>query len=693
MDMTKGNEGSIGLNYPMLTRENYTAWALKMRVFMQAQGVWEAVQSSDPKVVVETKTDKMALAAIYQGIPEEMLLSIAEKKCAKDAWAAIKTMSLGGDRVKKAKVQTLKVDFESLNMKETEKLDDFCMKLYGMVTNIRALGETMEEAYVVKKLLRAVPSRYLQIASTIEQFGNLEEMTVEEIVGRLKAHDERLRGKIEEPSGGQLLLTEEEWKKREANDSQLLLTKEEWMKRTTSGGRDRTGDSRSKENWRGRDKSKVRCYNCNILGHYAGDCRKPRRGKESRAESNLSQVEDDDEPTLLFTETGENKNEVVLLNEQSMVPQLKTGGNNGTESNLWYLDNGASNHMTGVRSKFKELDESITGLVKFGDGSTVNIKGKGTVVFNCKNGEEKSLHEVYYIPTLCNNIISLGQLSETGSRVLLKGEFLWVHDEQGRLLMKVKRSANRLYKIILESFETTCLMSKTEEQAWLWHSRLGHVNFQAIIQMENNGMVNGLPKLKQPKELCTGCLMSKQTRKGFPSKTEFRAKAPLELIHGDLCGPISPPTAAGNRYFLLLVDDHTRVMWVYLQKTKDEALGNFKKFKALVERGSSKIGVFRSDRGGEFLSNEFSNYCEEVGIQRHYTAPYSPQQKGVVERRNRTVVAMARSFLKERKLPLFLWGEAVRHAVYVLNRVSTRSLTNMTPYEAWSGKKTKSQSY
>lgn len=193
METSKIKEGGVSLNYPMLARSNYTAWSLKMKVFMQAHGVWEAVEPKDPGTTVEEKIDKVALAAIYQGIPEDMLLSLAEKKTAKDAWEAIKIMCLGSDRVKKAKVQTLKAEFESLRMKDTEQLDDFCMKLNGLVTNIRALGEAIEEAYVVKKLLRAVPSKFLQIASTIEQFGNLESMSVEEAVGSHKAHEERLR--------------------------------------------------------------------------------------------------------------------------------------------------------------------------------------------------------------------------------------------------------------------------------------------------------------------------------------------------------------------------------------------------------------------------------------------------------------------------------------------------------------------
>ena len=150
METTKTKEGAVGLSYPMLARTNYTAWSIKMKVFMQAQGVWEAVEQGDPKTVVDNRVDKMALAAIYQGIPEDMLLSIAEKTTAKEAWEALKLMCMGAERVKEAKIQTLKAEFESLNMKDGDQIEDFCMKVNSIVTNIRVLGETMEESYVVK---------------------------------------------------------------------------------------------------------------------------------------------------------------------------------------------------------------------------------------------------------------------------------------------------------------------------------------------------------------------------------------------------------------------------------------------------------------------------------------------------------------------------------------------------------------
>lgn len=100
-----------------------------------------------------------------------------------------------------------------------------------------------------------------------------------------------------------------------------------------------------------------------------------------------------------------------------------------------------------------------------------------------------------------------------------------------------------------------------------------------------------------------------------------------------------------------------------------------------------KMKGFRTDRGGEFMSREFITYCDEAGITHHFTAPYSPQQNGVVERRNRTIVVMARSLLKGRQLPSHLWGEAVRHSTYFLNRLPTRSMSGATPYEAWKKRK------
>lgn len=280
MDINKAKgSGSIGLSYPVLTKNNYTTWAIKMKVYMQAQGVWVAIEQTDPKAPMEEKTDKVALAMMYQGLAEDMLLSIAEKKTAKKAWDALETMCQGADRVKQEKVQTLRTEFESLSMKENEQLNEFYLKLNGLVSNIRALGDEMKESYVVKKLLRAVSPKFLQIVSTLEQFGDLKKLSVEEVVGSLRTHEERLKGcgKSSDTNDGQLLLIEEEWVKRENSEGKLLLSRD-WLKR--SNRRNSDGNTSNCRNRVARDKSNLRYYNCGIYGHFAADCRRPKRNRE-----------------------------------------------------------------------------------------------------------------------------------------------------------------------------------------------------------------------------------------------------------------------------------------------------------------------------------------------------------------------------------------------------------------------------
>ena len=159
----------------------------------------------------------------------------------------------------------------------------------------------------------------------------------------------------------------------------------------------------------------------------------------------------------------------------------------------------------------------------------------------------------------------------------------------------------------------------------------------------------------------------------------------LELVHGDLCRPITPATPSGNRYFLLLVDDFSRYMWIALLDTKDSAPAAIKRIQAAAERKSERNSLLCAPIGAEFTSTEFSTYCAELGVVRQLTSPYTPQQNGTVERRNQTVVGMARSMLKASGLPDSFWGEAVNTAVYILNKMTTRGTSGKTSYELWNG--------
>lgn len=201
-------------------------------------------------------------------------------------------------------------------------------------------------------------------------------------------------------------------------------------------------------------------------------------------------------------------------------------------------------------------------------------------------------------------------------------------------------------------------------------------------------MVKGLPELAEIEENCVDCLTGKQSRDSIPKQANWRASTKLELVHSDICGPINPQSNGGNRYFITFTDDYSRKTWIYLLKEKSNAFEIFKNFKALVEKESgNSIQCLRTDRGGEYLSNSFNEFCSKEGIKRQLTAAYTPQQNGVSERKNRTLLNMVRSMINEKKVPKQFWPEAVKWATYVMNRSPTLNVKNMTPEEAWSGVK------
>lgn len=201
-------------------------------------------------------------------------------------------------------------------------------------------------------------------------------------------------------------------------------------------------------------------------------------------------------------------------------------------------------------------------------------------------------------------------------------------------------------------------------------------------------MVIGLPQIATSPRVCEECVISKQYRTSFPNGKSWRAKNVLELIHSDICGPINPTSNGNKRYLITFIDDYSRKTWVYFLHEKSETFTAFKSFKTHVEKETGKsIKTLRTDRGGEYCSKEFEKFCDQQGIRRELTAAYSSQQNGVSERKNRTILNMVRSLLAMRNIPKNFWPEAVNWSIHVLNRSPTFSVQNMTPEEAWNGRK------
>lgn len=166
----------------------------------------------------------------------------------------------------------------------------------------------------------------------------------------------------------------------------------------------------------------------------------------------------------------------------------------------------------------------------------------------------------------------------------MRYDLLMLFDKTRYLMIKTTRSTNRLYEVKLQANIIECLQLTSLSESSKWHARLGHINTEAMNTMLSKGFVTGIPDIQILKETCVSCLLGKQTRKPFPQATSYRATQPLELVHGDLCGPISPPTSGQKRYVFVLIDDFTRYMWSILLEEKSEA---FTKFKIFIKRSEA----------------------------------------------------------------------------------------------------------
>lgn len=400
-----------------------------------------------------------------------------------------------------------------------------------------------------------------------------------------------------------------------------------------------TSNSKSKQN--------VKCYKCKKMGHYKNQCNK----------------------------MSSNAFSAVFLSRKF----------NDTD---WYIDSGASMHMTTRKDWLKNLkNQSVVNEIVIADKSVIPVDCCGeTQITTIVNSEEHDIpvSEVLYVPNLATNLLSVSQLIKKGNKVSFNNNRCMINNQRNELIATAD-CVDGVYKLNVKQLD--CLFTPVSGR--VWHRRFAHLNSTDLDKMRD-GAVTGMSytdKSQVNQTNCVVCCEGKQSRLPF-SHIGNRSEELLQTVHADICGPMETNSIGGSRYFLLFVDDKSRMVFVYFLKTKDQALDKFMAFKNMSEKQTGKqIKILRTDNGLEFCNKKFSKYLEEEGILHQRTNPYTPQQNGMCERLNRTVVEKAKCLLFDAGLTKRYWAEAVNTAVYLRNRSVASGLNNQTPYEVWTGEK------
>ncbi|CAA7043502.1 unnamed protein product [Microthlaspi erraticum] len=352
-------------------------------------------------------------------------------------------------------------------------------------------------------------------------------------------------------------------------------------------------------------------------------------------------------------------------------------------SDSWIIDSGATHHVCHDKSLFEDISTASNTSVTLPTGLGVQIAGIGRI----KMSEYMILNNVLYIPDFRLNLLSISQLTkDLGYRVSFDHSSCVIQDPIKGLMIGQGEEISNLYVldvslILKTSSLSTSFFTNVVVDSSLWHNRLGHPSDYKIDFVTD---VLGIKQKNKRRLPCAICPLAKQKHLSFDSKNNMCANA-FDLLHIDIWGPYSVPTVDGYRYFLTIVDDHSRVIWVYLLRTKDEVLRVFPDFLTMIENQfQCKVRGVRSDNAPEL---RFDALYKEKGIVAYHSCPETPEQNSVVERKHQHILNVARSLMFQAKVPLEYWGDCVLTAVFLINRLPTPLLKDKTPYEVLNAKK------
>lgn len=610
----------------LIGRENYDEWSFAVENVFVLEGLTKCINGTEEDSVLVAK----AKAKFVLTLDPSLYVHVKDAKTCREAWDKIKNLYEDVGFTKKI---GLLRNLISLRLNNCENMESYVNQVIETAQKLRKTNFDISEEWIGSLLLAGLPEKFSPMLMAIEHAGIA--ITTDSIKSKL------LDMEIDGANGS-----------AGAFATSPGADASGWKKKKNPGG---VGGGRHKSNvrndeGRNKDKTRIICFKCKQPGHFMSKC-----------------------PTSL-------KNEEKYAFSASFLK-----GNFSKEE--FYLDSGASRHMCTEESRLFNKTTSNIAQVTVANHQKLKVKCLGDMDIVCSvNGVDNKItvHDMLCVPSLTTNLLSVSELISKGNRVSFEKDGCSVYTRNNKLVATASLVSG-VYKLNIKT-EKCMLMSCDNTE--LWHRRLAHINSQDLNKMRH--CVDGL-ELKGvasiDKSNCVVCCEGKQARLPFPN-TGTRSNQLLEVIHGDVCGPMDTISIGGSKYFLLLVDDFSRMSFVYFLRAKSDVFDCFRQFKAMVEKQQGRsIKKFRSDQGGEFCGAKFKSFLEAGGIIHQMTNAYTPEQNGLSERHNRTLVEKARCLLFDASLHKRFWAEAVNTANYLRNRCVASGLNGKTPFELWNGKK------
>jgi transposase InsO family protein len=389
-------------------------------------------------------------------------------------------------------------------------------------------------------------------------------------------------------------------------------------------------------------------------------------------------------PKVLVSNVKGPKTVWVPKNKALIVLQVYASGGSS-----WIIDSGCTNHMTGEKRMFSsyEKNEDPQRAITFGDGNQGLVKGLGKIAIS----PNYSISNVFLVDSLDYNLLSVSQLCKMGYNCIFSDICVIVFRKSDDSIAFKGVLEGQLYLVGFNDNKAkldTCLIAKTN-MGWLWDRRLAHVGMKNLHKLLKGEHILGLTNVHFEKDrVCSACQAGKQVGTHHPHKNIMTTDRLLELLYMDLFGPIAYISIDRSKYYLVIVDDYSCFTWVFFLQEKSQTQDTLKGF---LRRAQNEFGLrikkIRSDNWTEFKNSQIEGFLEDEGIKHEFSSPYTPQQNGVVERKNRTLLDMARTMLDEYKTPDRFWAEAINIACYSINRLYLHRILKKTSYELLTGKK------